>query len=317
MGTERQFIQLACMASAQEARGLILANGDDAAVFAGQDRDWAISTDAFIEDIHFRRSYFSWEDLGAKAIEAASSDLIAVGANPTFCLISQSLPQGFQEEHARELWSGIRQACERLSMTIIGGDTCQSPRGVQLHVTVLGNLEGHAALSRASAQAGDLLMITGPLGASLRGFQICEGSLAASQSKQAQAAKEKFLRTQCRRDCLSLLRRHAHATIDISDGLGKELALICAASHVGASVQSCNIPTFAFPEQPVTREELLSSGEEYEILFTAPPSRIFLQPGQNMEIDGIRVWCIGICEQGGEIVLDGEPLGSFGFEHVW
>jgi thiamine-monophosphate kinase len=233
--------------------------GDDGAVLdvpAGS--RLVVSTDTTVEDVHFRRAWLSAEEVGWRAAQAALSDLAAMAATPLGVLLALTVPANWRSELAA-LAEGIAKATRAAGAPIVGGDVTDGDR-LALSITVL----GHAAhpLSRAGAQPGDLLYVTGALGgpgAALAAWERGDAPLGAHRAR--------FAAPEARITAGLWLAAHgAHAAIDLSDGLAGDVAHLAAASGV-----SCVLDLNAVPcVDGVNVDQALASGEEYELLLAAP-----------------------------------------------
>lgn len=234
--------------------------GDDGAVLdvpAGS--RLIVSTDTTVEDVHFRRSWLSPEEIGYRATQAALSDLAAMGAAPLGVLLALTVPRAWRS-HLTELAEGIANATRGARAPIVGGDVTDGDR-LALGITVL----GHAAqpLQRSGALPGDLLYLTGTLGGP--GAALAAWERGAVPTREH---RERFARPQARIAAgIWLAAEGAHAAIDLSDGLAGDVAHLAAASGVCAVLDLGAIPCV----RDVAVEAALASGEEYELLVAAPP----------------------------------------------
>jgi thiamine-monophosphate kinase len=260
--------------------------GDDAAVLDGGDDAILVSTDMMIEGIHFDLAYHPLSHLGYKAIIVNLSDICAMNGTPMQVLVSVAISNRFSVEAVEELYAGIRQACETYQVDLIGGDTCSSNKGLVISVTALGRAPKDAVTRRDGAKSGDLICITGDLGAAYLGLQILEREKQIYTSHpdvQPDLEGQSYiigrqLKPEARHDMVKLFAAHKikpTAMIDISDGLASDLMHICKASGTGARIEEANIPmhdeaeamALKFQLDPVTCS--LNGGEDYELLFTA------------------------------------------------
>lgn len=273
--------------------------GDDAAVLDHQAQQSLVSTDMLMEGIHFDLTYTPLRHLGYKAAIVNFSDIYAMGGQPRQLLVSLALSQRFSVEACEEFYAGLRLACQRHGVDLVGGDTTASLTGLAISVTVLGEVEPGKAIYRSGAQAGELICCTGNLGAAYMGLQLMEREkqiyLSQVQSAKSQAAKdalnfqpdfdgreyllERYLKPEARPETLSLLAQanlRPTAMIDISDGLSSELLHLCKASQVGCRIFEERIP---IDYQTASAAEdfnmnvytcALNGGEDYELLFTLP-----------------------------------------------
>lgn len=307
----------------QRAKDIALANGDDAAVVSpvsstlAQNR-LAISVDTIVEGTHFLFSLSKPEQIGIKAVETSVSDIIAVGATPRFVLISITLPNitsiQATSETARLIYNGIDDACNRMQLAILGGDTTVGGNAWSISVTSLGYIEGDdAILTRGGAKPGDLIFLSGPLGRSAAGLYALKRGLSDPQLTDV---IKHHLAPRCRFDLAKKLNAIASSAIDISDGLSSELHHICRASKVGCLIEEDLIPldvatlTLAQSLSLNPYELAWHGGEDFEILFTCSPHLEQLAPG-------VRIG--KITESVGELAVlrDGrlEPIVAKGFDH--
>jgi len=230
----------------------------------------AVSTDTLIEGRHF----FSDTDptaIGHKALAVNLSDLAAVGAQPRACLLSLSLPQ-VDESWLQAFSQGFLNLAKANDCQLIGGDTTRSYDKTILGVTVLGEVPVSQALLRSRAQPDDDIWVTGALGAPYAALQIRQGVWNADAAVLEQAMP-RLLWPQPPVHWAPQLLGHAHAAIDISDGLIQDLQHILQGSQFGGRINAADIPQHGAlaqlsPEQQL--EALLSGGDEFELCFTAP-----------------------------------------------
>jgi thiamine-monophosphate kinase len=259
--------------------------GDDAAVLDAGGQVTVVSTDLLVEGIHFDLSYTPLPHLGFKAVAVNVSDIAAMNAIPTQITVSIGLSNRFSVEAVEALYEGIHAACEQYGVDLVGGDTTASRSGLVISVTAIGLAQKEQLSYRSGAKAGDILCVTGDLGAALVGLQILE------REKQVYLANpnmkpelEKYtvitgrqLRPDARMDIIHELREMAvvpTSMMDVSDGLASEIFHICKASGVGATIYEDKLPidkqTFDTAIElnldPITC--ILNGGEDYELLFT-------------------------------------------------
>ena len=235
-----------------------------------------MTTDSLIEDVHFRRDWTDWESLGHKSLAVNVSDLAAMGAIPRLAVISLGLDGGERVGDLQAFYRGLGALARRHDMTIAGGDIVRSPRGFVLHVTALGETRGRRVLTRSGANAGDLIGVTGTLGASAAGLRLL--GLAIDDPRRRAATADQLIEAHLRPEPrvalgAALLEHGATAAMDLSDGLLGDLPKILAASGVAARLDEGAIPVAAavralFPDEWV--DLALRGGEDYELLFTAP-----------------------------------------------
>ncbi|MCI0620785.1 MAG: thiamine-phosphate kinase [Acidobacteria bacterium] len=310
------------IASRPRDRRLALSIGDDAAAFRmRRGRLVLISTDALVEGIHFDFRYCSAEDLGWKALAVNLSDIAAMGGTPLYVTTSIALPSEVTPGFVRRFYRGLTALARQHEVTLIGGDTCRSPRGIFLDVTIIGEVEPRRMLTRRSGMPGDLLYVTGELGGSAIGLEM----LSRSRKRPARSVTaRRHLRPlpRCTAGRFLAERRLPSAMIDLSDGLSTDLNHLCRQSGVGAMIEASQIP---LPGIPIQQRRLLSKdplhyalhgGEDYELLF-AVPSR--LGPRVPKHIHGLPVHEIGCLTRTAGVWLlhgnDKQQLLPGGFDH--
>lgn len=265
----------------------ILGIGDDAAVTAyEQGMQQVITSDMLCEGVHFDLSYAPLAHLGYKAIVVNISDVVAMNAQPKQVLVTLGLSSRFTVEAVDELYRGMATACEQYGVDLIGGDTVASRAGLVISVTAIGSASPEAITLRSTAQAGDLICVSGDLGAAYLGLQILEREkqvFLTNPGMQPDLQEHEYivsrqLKPEARLDIIRALAEHQikpTAMIDVSDGLASELLHICKASHLGALIYEKELPidrdaylaaTQTFHLSPTTCA--LNGGEDYELLFT-------------------------------------------------
>ena len=259
--------------------------GDDAAVIDNGRFQTVVSTDMLVEGIHFDMVYTPLRHLGYKSVVVNLSDIYAMNALPKQITVSIALSNRYSVEALEELYAGIRLACERYGVDLVGGDTTSSPRGLIISVTAIGQGETDKIVYRTGARPGDILCVSGDLGAAYLGLQIMEREkkiFLEHPTVQPDLGKhpylvERLLKPEARRDIIRQLHNQKvvpTSMIDISDGLASEVFHLCKQSGVGAFVEESGIPIKQEVEvqaidwgfDPAT--VALSGGEDYELLFT-------------------------------------------------
>jgi len=265
--------------------------GDDAAVIGDGDRPMVVTTDLLLEGVHFDLMYYPLKHLGYKSVVVNLSDIYAMNALPKQITVSLALSNRFSVEAVDEIYAGIYTACERYGVDLVGGDTTASPRGLFISVTAIGQGERDKLTFRHTARKGDLVCITGDLGAAYLGLQILEREkqLYLSDPHIQPNLEEKDylvgrqLKPEARRDMIEQFAKAGlvpTAMIDISDGLASDLFHICKRSGLGAFIEESGVPihpdaqmqALEFKLDPITCA--LSGGEDYELLFTIDPQDI-------------------------------------------
>ena len=275
----------------------LLGAGDDCAIlgYDGTTRQ-LVTTDLLLEGIHFDLVYTPLRHLGYKAVMVNFSDVYAMNGTPRQITVSLGIDKRLQVEDIEELYAGMRLACERHKVDLVGGDTSSSVTGLTISITCIGEAPEKDIVRRSGAKPTDLICCSGNLGAAYLGLQLLEREKAIyfQQLKEGKLSPdtpfqpefsgreyllERFLKPEARRDITEALRKAGivpTSMMDISDGLSSELLHICKASHVGCRLYEERIPLDY--QTAAAAEELnlnvstcaLNGGEDYELLFTVP-----------------------------------------------
>jgi thiamine-monophosphate kinase len=274
--------------------------GDDCAVMDFGAKKVLMTTDMLLEGIHFNLEYVPLKHLGYKAAIVNFSDIYAMNGTPTQITVSLGISKRFSVEDIEALYSGIRLACERYNVDIVGGDTCASMTGLTISITCLGTAAAKDIVYRNGAKLNDLICVSGNLGTAYMGLQLLERELMVHRStnygntpsplrgesergSEASAFEgkeyllERQLKPEARRDILESLRKvgvKPTAMMDVSDGLSSELLHICTQSGVGCCIYEDKLPIDY--QAAALAEEMnlnivtcaLNGGEDYELLFT-------------------------------------------------
>jgi len=257
--------------AALEGRGLVEGIENDAAEL---DQGLIVTQDALIEGVHFRLDWLSWRDLGWRAAAVNLSDLAASGAEPEALMVTLGARQDTDLDDVLELYEGIAET----HVPVRGGDTTRADR-VVLSVTALGR--SRRVPGRTGARPGDRLVVTGPLGAAGAAFR-----------------RNGYVRPPLRLEEGRALAEHAHAMLDVSDGLGVDAGHIARRSGVRCVIDLEHVPLAAGAELSD-----LSFGEDFELLAAVDRDTVFAE--------------IGRCEEGAgvEAPLRGEPYELGGWDH--
>lgn len=244
-----------------------------------------VTTDLLLEGVHFNLEYVPLKHLGYKAAVVNFSDIYAMNGTPTQLTVSLGISARFSVEDLEELYSGIRLACERYQVDLVGGDTSASLTGLTLSITCLGTAEDKDIVYRNGAKVNDLICVSGNLGTAYMGLQLLEREKQVMQTNNRatplfegrEYLLERQLKPEARRDIIAKLREagiQPTAMMDISDGLSSELMHICTQSGVGCAVYEDKLPIDY--QAAALAEEMnlnivtcaLNGGEDYELLFT-------------------------------------------------
>ncbi|MCK4532692.1 thiamine-phosphate kinase [bacterium] len=265
-------------------KDLILGIGDDAAIVAKDlNRDFLATTDMLIEGVHFSKKTASPEQIGWKALACNLSDIAAMGGIPRYALVSLGFPGDTDAREIENLYKGIESLAGKYRVKIIGGDTVSSPSFFVISITLLGEIIKKEFVSRAGASLGDKILVTGTFGDAGGGLKLLKkNELPFSSNHFEKYLLRKFLLPEPRvREGRIIARgKYATAMIDCSDGLDSSIRLISQQSKVGAKIYIDSIPMSRelikasrfLKKTPL--DFALFGGEDYELVFTAPPEKI-------------------------------------------
>ncbi len=272
-------------------RGLVAGIGDDAALLG---EDLVVTQDLLLEGRHFRLEWTSWRDLGYKAAAVNLSDLAAMGARPEAMLVSLALPPETELDDVLELYAGLNEP----GVPVVGGDTNSAP-AVTIALTALGR--SARVPGRGGARPGDVLVVTGPLGAAAAGLYALEHGLAGFDELVAAHRRPPF-----RLDAAERLAPTAHALMDLSDGIASDAARMAEQSGCRLIVDVDRLPLAPLLDE-VGDEPFWTGGEDYELLAALAPD--------DPVAAGFAV--VGRCEEGEGVELrrDGVPLDASGWDH--
>ena len=277
--------------------------GDDCAVLHYPDSEVLVTTDMLMEGVHFDLTYIDLQHLGYKSAMVNISDIFAMNGTPRQITVSLALSKRFKVEDMDEFYSGLRLACDKWGVDIVGGDTTSSYTGLAISITCIGEARKEDIVYRSGAKDTDLICVTGDLGAAYMGLQLLEREKSVYYQQVDEARKkndkraleelkdfqpdfagkeyllQRQLQTEARGDIIARFRElgiRPTAMMDISDGLSSELMHICKASNCGCRIYEKNIPIDY--QTAVMAEEMnmnvttcaLNGGEDYELLFTVP-----------------------------------------------
>ena len=277
--------------------------GDDCAVLHYPDTEILVTTDLLMEGVHFDLTYIDLKHLGYKSAMVNISDVFAMNGTPRQITVSLALSKRFTVEDMEEFYAGLRLACEKWNVDIVGGDTTSSYTGLAISITCIGEARKDDIVYRNGARNTDLICVSGDLGAAYMGLQLLEREKSVYYQQVNEAKKkddkkaleelahfspdfagkeyllQRQLQTEARGDIVRKLREvgiRPTAMMDISDGLSSELMHICKQSHVGCRIYEKELPIDY--QTAVMAEEMnmnvttcaLNGGEDYELLFTVP-----------------------------------------------
>ncbi len=265
--------------------------GDDAAVLNLSNNLTVVTTDMLIEGVHFDLGYVPLRHLGYKSVVVNISDVYAMNAKPKQITVSIAVSNRFPYEAIEELYEGIKAACENYKVDIIGGDTSSSHKGIAISITAIGEVEKDKVVYRNTANAGDLICVSGDLGAAYVGLQLLEREKYIYQENPKiqpnlsghEYILQKQLKPEARYDIINFFNSNnivPTSMIDISDGLSSEIIHICSQFGLGCDIYEDKIPiaqqtidmSLEFNIDPIVTA--LSGGEDYELLFTVSPEDV-------------------------------------------
>ncbi|MEO6915025.1 MAG: thiamine-phosphate kinase [Chitinophagaceae bacterium] len=267
----------------------VLGVGDDAAVMDHFGKQTVITTDLLIEGVHFDLMYTPLRHLGYKSIVVNLSDVYAMNAIPTQVTVSIAFSNRFSLEALDEFYEGVLAACDHYDVDLVGGDTSTSQKGFVISVTAIGEVAPDKFVKRSTAQQGDLLCVSGFLGAAFLGLTMLEREkqiYLENPKIQPDLEGEKYvvgrlLKPDARKDIIEFFQSSdivPTAMMDVSDGLSSEILHICRQSQLGCVLYEDKIPINEESRQAAYKFGLdptacaLSGGEDYELLFTLPQS---------------------------------------------
>ena len=277
--------------------------GDDCAVLHYPDKEVLVTSDMLMEGVHFDLTYIDMQHLGYKSAMVNISDIFAMNGTPRQLVVNMALSKRFKVEDTEEFYAGLRAACDKWQVDIVGGDTTSSYTGLAISITCIGEAAKEDIVYRNGAKETDLICVSGDLGAAYMGLQLLEREKTVYYQQVDEARQKNDTRTleelksfqpdfagkeyllqrqlqpEARGDVVELLRQaniHPTAMMDISDGLSSELLHICKQSGCGCRIYEQNIPIDY--QTAVMAEEFnmnvttcaLNGGEDYELLFTVP-----------------------------------------------
>ena len=287
--------------------------GDDAAVM-DLDGQLVVAVDVVVEGVHFRRDLSSWRDVGWKAVAVNVSDLAAMGARPAGAVVGLCLPAGGAVQDVVALYEGMREACDRWELRLVGGDTVAGP-GVVVSVTVLGTVEHGRAVTRAGARPGDRLVVVGALGAGAAALaQVASGTapdlalLAAHRRPVALPAAGRVLAA-----------RGARAMIDVSDGLGADLGHVCEASGVAVRLRARALPVAPGALEVGGWKLVCGGGEDFALVAALPPEVAEAAAREAGEAEGVPAAVVGevtVRGEGPAVVLELPEGGRLELDHL-
>lgn len=254
-------------------KDVIVDIGDDAAVVKTNGLQ-VLTTDCLVEGDHFRRDWFTAEQIGMKAIEINVSDVAAMGATPKYVLISLGLPHDVEVEFVEKMYEGMWKSCDKHEIDIIGGNMTHSNQ-IIISVTLTGIVDKKNLSLRIGAKPGDYIMVSGYLGNGRAGLRLFQENINGNKK-----AKKRYLEPKAKIEHALKITPFVNSMIDVSDGLAPEVKHICDESRCGAIIHKEKIPVLEdvrnvaklFDEDEY--EYALFGGEDFELVYTVPEENI-------------------------------------------
>ncbi len=304
---------------------VVVGPGDDAAVVEPERGTLdVLTTDAIVDGVHVDRRFVPPEAIGHRALAANLSDLAAMGARPRAALLSLVLPADLTIDELDGIVEGLLAAAADYRITLVGGNITRSPGPLVVDLTATGSIRRRDVMSRAGARPGDGVWVTGTLGDAALGLRLLQGN--APVPAPLESAVARYLRPAPRLRAGQLLARNRVATscMDVSDGLADAVRQVAAASGVGMVLDAA-----ALPLHPAVRAwyadagldpvaAALAGGDDYELLFTARPTRARRLRTVRQQAGDLPITRIGVVTKDTRLVVatpDGERALPAGFEH--
>jgi len=323
----------------KKSKGIIVGIGDDAAVIKPQGKNTLITTDMMVEGIHFDISLITPYQLGFKLVSVNVSDIYAMGGTPQYLLLDIAMNKNTEESFVARFFDGLRDSMRIYDVSLIGGDISSSKKDMVVSASLIGYAE--KPVKRSGARPGDKIYVTGNLGDSACGLEVLKkavpiknspsltlpprgGGMGRGDNSELQIIISKLsklcltwntVKPLLKRHLMPIARnpkdfvKHATAMIDLSDGLFIDLSRLCDESRVGARIYIKHIPVSgqmkkASAELKTDPVKLATSGgEDYELLFTAPPHPP-IPPLLRGGVGGVKITCIGEITKKGRVAVD-------------
>ncbi|CAA7613682.1 thiamine-phosphate kinase [Magnetospirillum sp. SS-4] len=270
---------------------------DDAAFLKAEPGfDTVATMDAMVAGVHFLPD--DPPDLIArKLVRVNLSDLAAKGARPAFIMLAAAFPAGTGWDWLRSFADGLKQDVEHFGVSLIGGDTVSTPGPLTLTLTALGRVEAGRGVLRSGARPGDDVWVSGGIGDGALGLRAIRGQLSGLDSADLAFLAGRYRLPTPRCGLGRRLPGLATAGMDVSDGLVQDLGHLCRASGVAAEIEAGRVPLSAAAGRAVAADEsllalVLTGGDDYELLFTAPPASAAALAGLSAEA-GVPLFRIG------------------------
>jgi len=297
---------------------------DDAALIRPADgHELVVTTDTVVAGVHYVGDE-SPDLVARKLLRMNLSDLASMGARPVAYTLNIALPPDLEDDWLEAFTQGLAADQAEFGIALAGGDSVSTPGPVTLTVTAFGEVPAGTALRRSGARPGDVVFVSGTVGDGALGLKVQRGQLPALPQAQRDALTARYRLPQPRLACGLRLRGIAHAAIDVSDGLAADLGHIADTSGVAARIDAASVPlsaaaSAALALDPGLRDAVLGGGDDYELLFTVPPTSVDRVAALSQAL-ALPLTAIGAIEPGrGVRVLDADgaeiALAIRGFTH--
>jgi len=255
-------------------KDVLIGIGDDAAVVKTKKGLEILTTDCLVEGDHFKKDWFTPQQIGMKAIEINVSDVAAMGGIPKYVLVSLCLPEDIDVDFVEDMYKGMWKTCGKYNIEIIGGNMTHSKQ-IIISITLTGEVSKKNLLLRSGAKIGDYIFISGPIGNGRAGLRVFQENL-----EDFNQVKKKYLEPRARLDFALKIAPYVNSMIDISDGLAPEIKHICDESKCGAIIYKEKIPVKDEVREiaKILKENeydyALFGGEDFELVYTVPKNNI-------------------------------------------
>ncbi len=299
--------------------------GDDGAVWQpSRSHRSVVTTDALIENVHFRRDTMPVRDVGWRAMAANISDLAAMGARPLLATVALGMPVDFPEADILELYRGMLDVASRHGCGIAGGDLTRAPE-LFIAITAIGEVRPSHVKGRGGARSGDIVAVTGALGASRAGLHLADNaSMLNGELREQALAAHRRPEPRVAEGAWLAASEHVHSMMDISDGVSTDLARMCVQSHCAALLENVPVASSAVEAAKQRGEDAqayaLAGGEDYELLVAVAPRAFTHLSFRFNKRFGRPLYAIGRFREGSGLYARAEegeaPLAPTGWDHL-
>jgi thiamine-monophosphate kinase len=255
-------------------KDVLVGIGDDAAVIKTEKGLQVLTTDCLVEGDHFRREWFTPEQIGMKAIEINVSDIAAMGAIPKYVLVELALPEDLDVEFVEELYKGMWKVCDKYNIEVIGGNMAHC-ENIVISITLTGEVDKNNLCLRRGAKPGDFIFVSGHLGNGRAGLRLFQEDL-----KGFEQVRKSYLEPKAQLETALKIATYANSMIDVSDGLAPEIKHICDESNCGTIIYKDKIPikdevrNVARTLNEDEYDYALFGGEDFELVFTVSKEKL-------------------------------------------